>query len=289
MAELEIVALDPKDAEAYWSVYIAGRTDVPTTDVRAHVERYESLPDEERAKYFAATLDGALIGCFRAAPGSIGSFAVLPAWEHHGSAILNGALRVARTGRVEASYEDRYAGVFAGAGFRELFSRVRMEAPIGRNCFAPPEPLHAVTRDRLEEVVDLLIAAYEGHMEQSFGMHVGSRDDWIGYVRAIFDGEVGRYLANASFVSESDGTIHAAILNTHWMGSPLIADLGVRPDARRRGLGKALVLRTMNALSHMGEDKLALYVTLGNEPAIRLYDRLGFRVVGGRSVSGVLG
>lgn len=288
MADLEIAALDPEDAEAYWTVYVAGRTDVPTADVGAHVERYASLQEEEKRKHFAAILGGSITGCFRAEPGSIAGFSVHPAWEHHAPAILNAALRIARTDRVQASYEDRYAAVFAAAGFREAFSRVRMEAPIDRTCFAPPEPLRPARRDRLEEIVDVLMAAYEGHMEQAFGMHVGSREDWTGYVRAVFDGEVGRYLENASFVSESDGVIHAVILTTHWMGSPLVADLGVRPPTRRRGLGRALAMRTKNALSHAREDRIALYVTLGNDPATRLYARLGFRVVGGRTVTAVL-
>ena len=43
----------------------------------------------------------------------------------------------------------------------------------------------------------------------------------------------------------------------------------------------------MNALVDLGYDRLGLYVTVGNGPALALYTSLGFTQVGGRSVSAV--
>jgi ribosomal protein S18 acetylase RimI-like enzyme len=43
----------------------------------------------------------------------------------------------------------------------------------------------------------------------------------------------------------------------------------------------------MNALADLAYDRLGLYVTLGNAPAIGLYKSLGFTQVGGRSVTAV--
>ncbi|TLZ48433.1 MAG: GNAT family N-acetyltransferase, partial [Methanobacteriota archaeon] len=63
---------------------------------------------------------------------------------------------------------------------------------------------------------------------------------------------------------------------------------GVRKDRRGQGLARALLTATENALVDLGHDRLSLYVTLGNDPAIRLYDRMGFHQVGARTVSAVL-
>ncbi|MDX9911825.1 MAG: GNAT family N-acetyltransferase [Phycisphaerales bacterium] len=55
-----------------------------------------------------------------------------------------------------------------------------------------------------------------------------------------------------------------------------IYSVGVHPDARGRGVGRALVERTIGALRDMGAKRVYLEVRAGNEPAIRLYERLGF-------------
>jgi ribosomal protein S18 acetylase RimI-like enzyme len=44
----------------------------------------------------------------------------------------------------------------------------------------------------------------------------------------------------------------------------------------------------MNALVDLGYDRLALYVTIGNDPAVHLYESMGFRKEGARNVNAVL-
>jgi ribosomal protein S18 acetylase RimI-like enzyme len=56
--------------------------------------------------------------------------------------------------------------------------------------------------------------------------------------------------------------------------------LNVRPDARRRGVGKALMLECERRLADLGMARLALEVQVENAPAIALYERLGYRRVG---------
>ena len=79
------------------------------------------------------------------------------------------------------------------------------------------------------------------------------------------DGEtVVGYIGSQSVLGESD-----------------MMNLAVRPDHRRRGVGKALVERL---LWELGEENhcLTLEVRASNEAAIALYDGLGFRQVGRR-------
>lgn len=55
--------------------------------------------------------------------------------------------------------------------------------------------------------------------------------------------------------------------------------LGTAPEARRRGLGRALVARVLASATARGVRTLTLEVRRSNEAAIALYERLGFDTV----------
>lgn len=61
-----------------------------------------------------------------------------------------------------------------------------------------------------------------------------------------------------------------------------ILTIGVAPDARELGLGRALMQRVMDELYTLRVDNLFLEVDEGNDPAITLYRKLGFKQVGER-------
>ena len=130
-----------------------------------------------------------------------------------------------------------------------------------------------------------LMQVYDGHMEQQHGIHVGAEEEWRGYVAGLFKGDSGQYMPDASYVALEGGRIVGAILITHWMGMPLVAELGVAKDHRGKGLGRGLLQASMHRLAARDEPRLALYVTIGNDPAIALYRKMGFVQVGGESVT----
>jgi GNAT superfamily N-acetyltransferase len=55
--------------------------------------------------------------------------------------------------------------------------------------------------------------------------------------------------------------------------------LGLAPEARGKGLGRALLSHGMQLVRHRNEHVLALAVDQRNTPAVALYARLGFRTV----------
>ena len=71
-----------------------------------------------------------------------------------------------------------------------------------------------------------------------------------------------------------------------YVGSQTVMDesdmknLAVHPDYRRRGTAQALVNALENALRERGSKALTLEVRASNEPAIALYEKLGFQQVG---------
>ena len=90
-----------------------------------------------------------------------------------------------------------------------------------------------------------------------------------------------RYPHAAVFVAErADGAIIGRLSlarDTH-PASSHVADLGlmVAKDARRRGVGTALLEAAVDWARGAGIRKLELHVFPWNEPAIQLYERFGF-------------
>jgi putative acetyltransferase len=98
---------------------------------------------------------------------------------------------------------------------------------------------------------------------------------------------VRRYPHAAVFVAErDDGAIIGRLSlarDTH-PASAHVADLGlmVAKDARRQGVGWALMEAAVEWARTSGVRKLELHVFPWNEPAIRLYERFGFEREGYR-------
>ncbi len=58
-----------------------------------------------------------------------------------------------------------------------------------------------------------------------------------------------------------------------------IQNVGVIPETRGLGLGRALVLRSLHGFKAAGMRRVYLEVTAANQPAVALYRSLGFRVL----------
>jgi ribosomal protein S18 acetylase RimI-like enzyme len=284
------VVLEPlqsTEAHAFWRVFLSGRSDLPTTDLTVHLDRYLSLPPEEQRSHFAAKKDGRIIGTVRLGAAEISGFSMDPHHVDDAPAVLLKAVDLLRARGATAiigHFEDRYDPAFASLGFRHVFARMRMEAPTKR--WPPRElSLQPPEEDEVLGLTAFLQDVYAGHVEQRYGMHVGSQEEWRGYVAGLLKGDSGRFMPDASYVVLEADRIVAAILVTHWMGMPLVAELGVAKDRRGRGFGRGLVEASMGRLAGLDEPRIALYVTLGNDPAVALYRSLGFGQVGGQAVT----
>jgi RimJ/RimL family protein N-acetyltransferase len=98
---------------------------------------------------------------------------------------------------------------------------------------------------------------------------------------------VRRYPHAAVFVAErSDGAIigRLSLARDSHPASAHVADLGlmVAKDARRQGVGKALLEAAVDWAGRSRVRKLELHVFPWNEPAVQLYERFGFEREGYR-------
>jgi ribosomal protein S18 acetylase RimI-like enzyme len=90
-------------------------------------------------------------------------------------------------------------------------------------------------------------------------------------------------VASAAHQSEILGTVEVAVRSVSSWGScpqrsPYISNLAVRPDCRRQGVGKQLLLACERVITVWGFRDLYLHVLESNQPARELYGKAGYRI-----------
>lgn len=83
-------------------------------------------------------------------------------------------------------------------------------------------------------------------------------------------------------VAEADGKVVGYIGSQSAAGESDIMNLAVLPEGRRFGVAMALISALEDSLKKAGNTALMLEVRDSNEPAITLYEKMGFVCVGVR-------
>lgn len=189
-------------------------------------------------------------------------------------------------GWLVATADDELADrLMARGGVQKRHSHV-MSTPLPAAAPLPPwtlqwavEPIDATTRFGLE-VVPLIRRAYPpGHPDEE----EGTDDEIVADIHARLGGErLGPHLPGCAVVRDSGRPVGLIIVNRvpgePPFGGPWISDVCRDPDARYRGIGRALLEHAIACNQEEGETGLSLAVTVGN-PAQRVYERLGFQIV----------
>ncbi|MFE1298112.1 GNAT family N-acetyltransferase [Streptomyces sp. NPDC058731] len=83
-------------------------------------------------------------------------------------------------------------------------------------------------------------------------------------------------------VAEAEGRVcgYVTTVFQRWNRRLVVADLGVAPPHRGRGIGAALLERAVERGRRVGAGHVWLEVTHLNAPAVRLYRRAGFELCG---------
>jgi ribosomal protein S18 acetylase RimI-like enzyme len=152
--------------------------------------------------------------------------------------------------------------------------RIPMEASLRHQSLPASFRARTVRSEDKDSLAILLLAAYRGSADDEGESFADARSE----IEKTWNGDYGRFLPGCSFVVEEGEFLASACLVSYFEphGAPLVVFLMTRPEAKRRGLARRLLQHAMNALLREGYGRLTLVVTLGNEPAQRLYDSLGF-------------
>ena len=170
--------------------------------------------------------------------------------------------------------------LLAAAGF-EHFERMLY---LGRSTEAPSpaRELSQACREDIKTIQGIAASSYRYdrfHREPFFSREAADRvhSEWA---RASFSGRADEVL----LVRDDEKRIAGyctCILPEPKNGRPGWIDmLAVSNEARRQGLGESLVLGALGYLRGFGYAEAALSTQDGNEPALKLYHKLGFEVFG---------
>jgi ribosomal protein S18 acetylase RimI-like enzyme len=146
-----------------------------------------------------------------------------------------------------------------------------MRIELAGDALSPPRSPEGVTVRSFapadaEAVHTLLVHGYRRR-----GGEVPRFDAWLPAMT-----EDSEYDARLWFLAEAEETLAGVALC--WT-SAFVKDLVVHESWQRRGLGEALLRHVFAAFAQRGARAVELKVDATNVPAIRLYERVGMRVI----------
>lgn len=228
--------------------------------------------------------------------GLIGDVYVRNAWRSPANelALMEGTLRQLRrqpwVRRVEAqllqfSVRGPLANVFpAPERYPRHFMLARLEG-LGRfrrlalEGEYRLEPWHMRWAD---EAAELIARVYEGHIDSEINDQYRSVAGAMRFLQNIvqYPG-CGQFAAECSLLAlDSQDRARGLLLATRVASqSGHIAQLCVEQERRGSGLGYELLRRALELFAEEGAESASLTVTAVNRPAIRLYERFGFRTI----------
>ena len=279
--------------------------------IRRHVEA-RTLPGVVALQ--AGRVAGYCFFVYEDSKGLIGDLYVLAAYRRerpHGTAagiatlLLEHALetleQAPRVGRIEAQVipfgTEPLAPIFLAHDFRSfprLFlykelpggERLRPAPQSGANPL--PAPLRAWDDSHFEAMAGLIVDAYRGHVDGHINDQYSHSSGALRFLKniVIFPG-CGVFQAGASLVAvEGAGgeRLAGAVLTSRVAPDTAhVTQLCVRRERQGEGLGRQLMEASLARLAALGFRGVSLTVTAENEPAVKLYAHLGFRVIKGFS------
>jgi len=269
-------AIDPTELHALLVAVSAvdGRPSLPTGG---------ALPGEYRGgRYLLVRRDDELIGCAHLNDQIVAELVVRPDARGHGigtalaTRLLSegGGLRVWAHGDQPAA-----AAIAAKLGLRRVREMRRLRRPLTDDL--PPVSLPDGIRLRAFEpgrdedaVTEVNRLAFAWHPEQGA---MTADDVRSNETESWFDAPGSLIAVDAA----------ERVVGFHWTkvhpdagdGAPIgeVYVVGVRPDAQGGGLGRGLTAAGLRYLrDQRGMDRVMLYVESDNQPALAVYDRLGF-------------
>ncbi|MFN2465702.1 MAG: GNAT family N-acetyltransferase [Candidatus Dormibacteria bacterium] len=178
----------------------------------------------------------------------------------------------------DVEYNEGSPLIFFKGRYHANRQRRQMRRPVERMNLPPDPTIRPVRASEVGWLGPLLLDAYRGTVDDEGE----TPEQATAAVEEIAAGENGPLLEEASFVAERDGSIVGASLIIHFTPPglaapvPLVAQLFVAPPAQRNGVGRRLLMHSIDALAAAGYTELSLGVAEGNHRAIKFYEELGF-------------
>ncbi len=156
-----------------------------------------------------------------------------------------------------------------------MAQRIRMVKYL--DSYPPVDHLvQPVDKDRIREIAQIMLDSYIDTPDYEGE----SLNDTIKEISMVFRGYYGEFLQNASFVAlNDDDEIVSCLFICEFKGEPTLTYLFTRKDFLGQGYATSLIQTTEMALLELGYEKMYLFVSEANQPALKLYEHLGFMAI----------
>jgi ribosomal protein S18 acetylase RimI-like enzyme len=137
-----------------------------------------------------------------------------------------------------------------------------------------------VRRADLHAAAEIVYRSHVGSLDAALNLTYATPSSCRSFVDTlVLRAGCGRFDSEASRLVEGPKGAAGVLLASRLAGTNgHVCQVSVIPEAQGRGFGRALMLTALRAFDRQGLATATLSVTSENEPAHRLYERLGFRV-----------
>lgn len=169
---------------------------------------------------------------------------------------------------------DAAARLYERFGFAQEFAEDVLRRDLRQPLPDAPLPAGITLSCWSPELAGAFFAAYTASFRERPGFPGWSQDEWSDWATGDDD-----FRPAASFVARQGDTPAGFVLcDEGW-----VAQLGVCPEWRGRGLGAALMVAALRHFCAAGLAEVSLGVNVDNASAAQLYTRLGFETIGRRA------
>jgi ribosomal protein S18 acetylase RimI-like enzyme len=170
---------------------------------------------------------------------------------------------------------------FASAGFEGRPRHYLVHDLTGSSRAAASAPrLRPLLREDIAKAAQIVYLSHRGSLDAALNLTYATPASCRGFVETLMlRAGCGQFDSEASFVAEGrEGPVGVVLASRLSRSNGHVCQVSVLPDCQARGLGRSLVEAALEGFRRRGLATASLSVTVGNDRAYRLYERLGFRV-----------
>lgn len=127
--------------------------------------------------------------------------------------------------------------------------------------------------------IDLLAAAFLDAYIDTIDYEGETPKEAVNEIQHAFDGAYGKLVLKASFCLRIEKEIVSTIFVFLDEETLMIGFMTTKASYKKKGYGEVLLKYTLNKLQQLHFQQVVLYVTKGNHPAQKLYEKLGFKYI----------